>query len=362
MIAFARDASNGGITFIDSYPTGTAGTPGLGGVTAEQSAGDPLGSQNALRVSSNGRCILAVNAGSDNLSTFRISEQDATSLVHTGIYPSSGNFPVSITQFEDLVYVLNAGSEGSISGFSLDDQNCLLTPIEGSTRSFGLTNNSNPPSFEASPGQIGFTPNGQHILVTIKQDNDGVGTFIMYQVNGDGTPSENSTNTPSNGSTAPFSFAFDEAGHVFVTEVNNRSLSSYEISAEGVLIPIANSVSVSITQDFPCWNRYFGGFVITSNNSISMSLLRADDDGALSLVQSSAASTAEGISAPIDLEISPDGQFVYVISTRALSVDQQPNVVIFRNDGESLAMLGSISGDIPNAFDTVNGIAGMAIL
>ena len=207
-----------------------------------------------------------MNAGSDNLSTFRISEQDATSLELTGIYPSSGNFPVSITQFEDLVYVLNAGSEGSISGFNLDDENCVLSPIAGSTRSFGLTNNSNPPSFIASPGQIGFTPNGEHILVTVKIDNNGAGLFIVYQVNGDGTPSATSTNTPSNGSTEPFSFAFDEAGHIFVTEVNNRSLSSYEITAEGVLIPISNSVSVSINQDFPCWNRYFGGFVITSNN------------------------------------------------------------------------------------------------
>jgi len=309
-------------------------------------------------VSSNERCIFAVNAGSDSLSSFRISEQDATSLELTGIYPSSGNFPVSITQFNDLVYVLNAGSEGSISGFNLDDENCVLSPIAGSTRSFGLENNSNPPFFQFSPGQIGFTPNGQHILVTVKGD----GAFIVYQMNGDGTPSENSTNTPSNGSTAPFSFAFDEAGHVFVTEVNNRSLSSYEITAEGVLTPISNSVSVSINQDFPCWNRYFGGFVITSNNAETMSILSADDNGALLLVDGSAASSAQGLQAPIDMEISPDGKFVYVISTNAFA-GGQPNVVIFRNDGESLELLASVSDGIPSAFATGgNGVVGMAIL
>ena len=90
-----------------------------------------------------------------------------------------------------------------------------------------------------------------------------------------------------------------------------------------------------------------------------MSLLSVDDDGALSLVQGSAASTAEGISAPIDLEISPDGQFVYVISTNG----GQPNVVVFRNDGESLELLESVSEGIPSAFATGgNGVAGMAIV
>jgi len=353
---------DGGITFVASYPTegqgGGAVPPGDPPAPA-----DPLGSQNALRVSSNEQCIFAVNAGSDDLSTFRISEEDKTSLVHAGIYPSSGNFPVSITQFGDLVYVLNAGSEGSISGFRLDDASCTLTSIEGSTRSFGLTNNSNPPSFGASPGQIGFAPNGQHILVTIKQDNDLAGQFFVYGVNGDGTPSETSTNTPSNGSTEPFSFTFDESGNIFVTEVlPEGSISSYTIDAEGVLIPI--SVSVPIMQEFPCWNRYFGGFVLTSNNVDSMSLLRVGDDGALSLVSNAADDEgnpfAALITAPIDHEFSPDGQFVYVIST--FDDQGQPNVVIYRNDGESLEMLSAVSEGIPSHDDTFHGVAGMAIL
>ena len=206
-------------------------------------------------MSSNGQCIFAVNAGSDTLSTFHISDEDATSLVFTGNYATSGNFPVSITQFGDLVYVLNAGSEGSISGFRLggddDDEACVLTPIAGSTRSLGLLERTNPPSFLTSPGQIGFTPNGQHIVITIKADNDFVGQFFVYGVNGDGTPAENSINTPSNDFTMPFSFTFDEAGHIFVTEVNNGSLSSYTIDAEGVLIPIPDSVSVDYNAGSP---------------------------------------------------------------------------------------------------------------
>ena len=76
-------------------------------------------------------------------------------------------------------------------------------------------------------------------------------------------------------------------------------------------------------QEAPCWNRYFDGFVLTSNNVDSMSLLRVDDNGALSLVSNADRIDEFGfpfaaqISVPIDHEFSPDGQFVYVISTNA---------------------------------------------
>src|SRR5262249_25682685 len=41
----------------------------------------------------------------------------------------------------------------------------------------------NPPSFPRSPAQIRFTPDGRHLLVTVK----GTNSIYVFQVNGDGT-------------------------------------------------------------------------------------------------------------------------------------------------------------------------------
>jgi len=266
-----------------------------------------------------------------------------------------------VTQFGDLVYVLNAGLSGSTSGFKLDDENCVITPIEGSTRSLGLDNEKTP-VFTTSPGQIGFTPDGKHILITNKGPDPvaNMGTLIMYGVNGDGTLSEDPTITPGPG---PFSFAFDDYGHVFVTEVFPGALSSYSIDESGL-----NQISRSVItmQDLPCWDTYFGGFVATSNNgSGTMIILRVDDSGALSLVGDGvAASATEGIVLPIDLEFSPDGKYLYIISTMfdKEDEDQSPNIVVFRNEGDSLTILTAVSEGVPAPSETKFGVAGIAIL
>jgi hypothetical protein len=76
---------------------------------------------------------------------------------------SRGEFPDSIAAHGNLVYVVNAGGAGSVSGFSIVGQ--LVVPIPGSTRSLGL-DNTNPPNFHMSPGQVIFSPNGSELLVS----------------------------------------------------------------------------------------------------------------------------------------------------------------------------------------------------
>src|SRR5438445_643484 len=79
------------------------------------------------------------------------------------VISSGGPFPVSIAVHRNLLYVLDAGLAGFVSGFRIDDDH--LEPIPGSTRTLGLAN-TNPPFFLSSPAQVGFTPEGKQLLVT----------------------------------------------------------------------------------------------------------------------------------------------------------------------------------------------------
>ena len=89
-------------------PGGMVSTGGLG-------TGASLGSQGAVAMSSNLNWLLAVNAGSNEISVFKVLE---TGLTLVDKVPSGGTRPISITSNGALVYVLNAGGAGNITGFN----------------------------------------------------------------------------------------------------------------------------------------------------------------------------------------------------------------------------------------------------
>ena len=78
--------------------------------TSGVGTGAGLGSQGALVLSDNGKWLLAVNAGSNTVSLFRV-EHDGLTLADTA--PSGGIRPVSVTVSGDTAYVLNQGGSGS---------------------------------------------------------------------------------------------------------------------------------------------------------------------------------------------------------------------------------------------------------
>src|SRR3989442_8703623 len=102
---FAR-AADGTLTVAGTVPTGGIGT------------GSGLGSQGALALSEDGRWLFAVNAGSNDVSIFRVTP---TGLSWTSRIPSGGTKPISVTVHDKLLYVLNGGGSGNIAGFALDD-------------------------------------------------------------------------------------------------------------------------------------------------------------------------------------------------------------------------------------------------
>ena len=110
------------------------------------------------------RFLLAVNAGSDEISVFRVKKNR---LILVDKINSGGDFPVSLTLHRDLLYVLNSGGEGNITGFKLGKHG-HLTPIRGSTRVLDTADVSDLPFFLVSPAQVGFSPSGDFLVVTVK--------------------------------------------------------------------------------------------------------------------------------------------------------------------------------------------------
>ena len=119
---FTRGA-NGALTALPGSPF-VAGGAGLG-------AG--IASQGAIRTGDDGRYLLAVDAGSNQISVLRIGADGSLTPVPGSPFASGGVEPDSIAVNNGLVYVSNTGAGGSnYTGFTLSPGG-QLQPIAGST-------------------------------------------------------------------------------------------------------------------------------------------------------------------------------------------------------------------------------------
>jgi 6-phosphogluconolactonase (cycloisomerase 2 family) len=322
---YDRDA-NGQLTLAGTYPTG-----GLGGTASPGTESDHLASQGSLAYVRHGHRLIAVNAGSDTVSTFKV-QGDRLRL--EGVAPSGGQFPASVTVRHDLVYVLNSGGTGIVQGFRLHGHG--LTPIPGSARSLGLAN-GDPPDFLTAPGQVGFTPDGRKLIVTTKLSGS---TIDVFQVGHNGllsaTPVVNPSATP-----VPFAFTFGPLGRLVSGEAGASSVTTYRIDPSGTL---SDPKSQSDGQTALCWIlRVHGVYYVSNTGSNNLSSFTIDSTGQPALLSAVAATTNPG---PIDLAAS--GRFLYAETGSTATVDG------FRvmNDG-SLVPIGSVTGLPPG----IEGIA-----
>jgi 6-phosphogluconolactonase (cycloisomerase 2 family) len=282
VVVFARDAA-GALEMKDTVPTGGIGSGG--GV-------DPLASQNSLVLSENGRWLLAVNAGSNDISVFQVTSHG---LELTDRVDSGGTMPVSLAIHSNRVYVLNAGETANISGFTLSRGE--LRPIPDSTRELG----------SGSFSQVGFDRPGRKLIITDKGDNE----LLVYKLRWRGVPSDNPVVTPSSGLT-PFGFVVENSGRLLVVEVNggNGAVSSYRIGADGRLHVL--SASVTNGQAASCWiaSDDRGNVYTTNPGSSSISSYDATRRGRVTLVDATAAT---GV-ATLDEGVSQDGRFLYALN------------------------------------------------
>lgn len=287
VVVFKRLA-DGSLVEAGAVPTG-----GLG-------SGGGLGNQGALVLSDSERWLFAVNAGSGELSVFAVT-QDGLELADK--QPSGGIQPISVTVHQDLVYVLNEGGAGNISGFRIDEKG-KLSPIPGSTQFL------NGPGTD--PAQVAFHPSGDVLMVTVKDTNE----ILTYTVGRDGVAG--GPKVHASAGTTPFGFAFGKRGQVFVSEAaggapNASSTSSYELSSDdGQLRLITPAVAANGTA--ACWLVVTkdGHFAYTSNTaSDSLSTYRIEFDGSITLARTTG--TGPG-TRPLDSALTNNSRYFYVLN------------------------------------------------
>lgn len=292
ILAYHR-AANGTVALVGTYATG-----GDGGTAAGASA-DPLASQGGLQLVDGGHDLVAVNAGSDSVSLFGVNGAHLTLRQTTA---SRGEFPVSVAADGTRVVVLDAGGAGAVAEFRLIDGR--LVPQRGEVRSLGL-DNTNPPNFLAGAGQVGFTPDGRHLVVTTKNSTS---SYLVWSVSPTGQLGASPTVTAS-ATPVPFAFSFDAAGALVGAEAGASTVSTYTIDASGALHLVG---SVGDGETALCWLTGVAGTFYGSNaGSATVSSFTVNGAGQPVLAQATAADTHPGTT---DSAASPDGRFLYVES------------------------------------------------
>jgi 6-phosphogluconolactonase len=154
----------------DGSLTATAGSPFAAG---GQGTGSVVGSQGALQLSSDGRYLIAADAGSNQISVLRVLPNGSLARVQGSPVSSNGIEPVSIAVHGGLVYVANEGDKisgtgSNYTGFRLNAGG-HLTPIAGST--FALPSTAN-------PGDILFNSTGTN-LIGVEVGTTDPSTFLI---------------------------------------------------------------------------------------------------------------------------------------------------------------------------------------
>jgi 6-phosphogluconolactonase (cycloisomerase 2 family) len=313
VLAYSR-TSDGTLIYVGSYPTGGTGT------------GGGLGNQGAVVLSENNNLLLAVNPGSNSVSSFTTSGGNLH-LVST--VSSGGTRPVSVTVNHNLVYVLNAGGSGNISGFNLHADGSLH-PIANSSRPLS--------SASAGAAQISFVADGNVVAITEKATNK----IITYTIHANGTPGIMHALTSVR--PTPFGFAVGKKGIIYVSEAvggapGASNVSSYFISGNGMISLVDGPVVTG--QTAACWvvvtNN--GKYVYATNTgSDNLSSFSAGKAGSLDVLYAIAALTGNG-SSPIDAALSNNSKFLYVLNSGNESI----SAFAVDNDG-SLSHIQNVMG------------------
>ncbi len=297
-----RQGSDGRLSRVAVYATGGNGT-GVEEVSpaTPQDGIDPLASQGSLTLSRDGRFLFAVNAGSDTISSFRVTDDGG--LVLVDVVPSGGAQPNSVDVFENLVYVSNVGDAANgfasnVTGFHLANDG-RLTLIGGSTRRLSTA--------DAQPARVVFSPEGSLLAVSELTAN----RISLFRVQSDGTLSAPTVNASSG--PAPFGSVFLSMGRLLVAEASG-ALSSYAVTLDGTVVILSGSVPS--TQEATCWvvTTKDERFAFTSNtDSGTITSYTIANNGTVTLADAVVARLEGEAPSPIDSGVSMDGGYFYVL-------------------------------------------------
>jgi hypothetical protein len=274
--------------------------------------GSGLGSQGAIQVSPDGRFLLAVDAGSNQISVLRLTHRGIPELVGEPV-SSGGVQPVSIAiNRSGLVYVANVGNGGSnYTGFRLA-RTGLLIPLPHTTV---------PVPEGSGVGDVLFNSTGDRLVGT--RDNPSL--IDSFTVRQDGTlVAAPGSPFPGQGlGQIGAEFRPTNPSQLYVSNAHNGpglgTVSAFRVSRAGVLSPIGES-PVPNGQTAPCWVEisHDGRYLFAVNTgSANLSRYAIGRDGSLTLIGTTAFTNGAGA---VDARLSPDGRFLFVTGGRGLVV------------------------------------------
>jgi 6-phosphogluconolactonase len=307
-----------GTNTIAAFAAGPSGSlaPVAGSPFATGGAGTGaiVGSQGSIQATADGRFILAVDAGSNEISVLRIRPDGSLAQVPGGTVSSGGIEPISIAVHGSLVYVANEGN-GTIgsnyTGFWLHPSG-RLAPITGSTVALPGT---------ANPGDILFNSTGAN-LVGVEVGTTDPSTFLIdsFAVGSDGRLTAAPGSPFAAESAGPFGSEFSPVNpaRLYVSNAHagtgNGTVSAFNVASSGSLSSIAGSPYAD-GQTAPCWVEiaHDGRYLFTVNTaSTTISSYAIEADGSLTLLGSTPFKSGAGIR-PFDARLDPSGHFLYVV-------------------------------------------------
>src|ERR1700759_3387347 len=296
--AFDRHA-DGSLTPVKGspFPAGGAG------------AGKGLASQGAVQVTDNGRYLLAVDAGSNQVAVLRIEHDGPLRLV--SVASSGGALPDSVTVHGDLVYVANSGAgDSNYTGFILAHHGELIR-FPGSTVTLPAT---------AAPADVLFNQKGTKLVGT----EGGPSVIDSFPVGRNGLLTAAPDSPLAAQGLGPFGSEFrpTNPNQLFVSNAHNvgagtGTISAFNDAQNGTLSPIGASPFADL-QTAPCWVEIApnGQFLFTVNTgSGELSRFASFPVFTLTLLGSTPVGATGGVGA-VDARLSPDGRTLYVGESR----------------------------------------------
>jgi 6-phosphogluconolactonase len=322
VIAFNRN-EDGTLEEGGRYSTGGNGT------------GSGLGNQAALALSSGGKFLYVVNPGSNDISFFLINHNGSLTLKDK--IASGGVSPISIAVRNGLIYVLNAGGTGNVTGFGFNLQGNFVQ-LSNSTKALS--------SPAAGAAQVAFSSNGKALVVTEKATN----TISSYPVLSNGRLGE--INTFSSAGATPFGFAFGSANNFYVSEAAGgapgaSTISSYHVDNTGTVSLLDGPLATNATA--ACWvvlTKNFQKLFATNTGSNSISTLSISNSGNLSIANGG--NTTPSMSTPIDAAMDKNSDYLYVLATGG-------NTIIAYSVGNN-GQLAQIEAEGNNLPDRMTGL------
>lgn len=396
--AFGRNL-DGTLFHIGDYSTGGAGSTEFDGGEGL----DPLISADSVIAVMDEQFLVTVNAGSDTVTSFRI--EDNFSLTKISTISSGGVGPNSLAYSNGRLFVSNIdrdgfalgnpavaraepNDEGNITGFFMNEAG-VLSPIPGSTV-----------DLDNRPADLGFSANGNRLIVTSITAGSaalpGAGaanSVAVYDVSASGeirgmTGAATGTQVGNaEGRNLASAIDFDTTvinGTEFVVVTEARefnsegappalpalqagSVSVYELTVNGALVETDSDVAIGNPAGSPfdpsnqltsCWIDFGADgqtFYVSNAINSSISSLRIDESGVLTILEEVAAQGVSGFSTGgttgpvvfgttdgfIDLDVSSDGRYLYQLE--GLSGE----ISVFAISEDGLTLVQGLSGYLP---------------